>query len=196
MGAQTRSNLDQAFRGLMNGDESDCNAAICNDEMVDQLELQIDQTGMEILLRFSPVATDLRRVVATIKVANHLERISDHAGTIAKRARKIIKKGENSAELSESVETVLFSSLEFYDTSLDAFRAAKPVDLEELTSRHKKLSKGCKKVVKAIGKQMEGGEEEVKPLLNLIFLLRSVERVLDHSLGVIEVVDFAHPSAD
>ena len=48
---------------------------------------------MSILLRFNPVASDLSQVVASINICRSLERTSDHAVTIAKKSRKILKSG-------------------------------------------------------------------------------------------------------
>ena len=45
---------------------------------------------MNLLMRFQPVASDLRIVIATMKISVNLERISDLAGSIARRARKLI----------------------------------------------------------------------------------------------------------
>ena len=63
--------------------------AIADDEEIDQLEKQIDKDGFEILLRFQPVASDLRRVISAIKLSPNIERIGDQATNIAKRARKL-----------------------------------------------------------------------------------------------------------
>src|SRR5207248_11535289 len=47
------------------------------------------RSGVDILLRFQPVASDLRRVVAAMKLSSNLERMADQATTIARRARKL-----------------------------------------------------------------------------------------------------------
>ncbi|MFL6542974.1 MAG: PhoU domain-containing protein [Chthoniobacterales bacterium] len=49
---------------------------------IDELEKQIDQQGIDVLLRFQPVASDLRRVVSAIKLNSNLERMADQAVTI------------------------------------------------------------------------------------------------------------------
>src|SRR6201987_2640396 len=81
--------LDRAVRGLLQRDDNLCVTAIADDEEIDQLEKQIDKDGVEVLLRFQPVASDLRRVVAAMKLSPNIERIADMATTIARRARKL-----------------------------------------------------------------------------------------------------------
>src|SRR2546428_10616153 len=81
--------LDRAIRGLLQRDDDLCANAIADDEEIDQLEKQIDKDGVDVLLRFQPVASDLRRVVSAMKLSSNLERMADQATNIARRARKL-----------------------------------------------------------------------------------------------------------
>src|SRR6202049_1190054 len=81
--------LDRAVKGLFQRDDNLCATAIADDEEIDQLEKQIDKDGVDILLRFQPVASDLRRVVSAMKLSSNLERMADQATNIARRARKL-----------------------------------------------------------------------------------------------------------
>src|SRR5437773_12421848 len=85
----TERSLERAMKGLFNRDDDLCAHAIADDEEIDQLEIQIDKDGVAILLRFQPVASDLRRVVSAMKLSSNLERMADQATTIARRARKL-----------------------------------------------------------------------------------------------------------
>jgi phosphate transport system protein len=90
MASLTQRNLDHAHTGLFLRDEDQCNTAIADDEQIDLLETQMDSEGMRFLMRFQPLASDLRVVIATMKISVNLERISDLAVNIARRARKLI----------------------------------------------------------------------------------------------------------
>ena len=89
MAGLTERSLERAMKGLFDRNDDLCANAIADDEEIDQLEMQIDKDGMAILLRFQPVASDLRRVVAAMKLSNNLERMADQGTTIARRARKL-----------------------------------------------------------------------------------------------------------
>ena len=91
MASLTRQNLERAMRALLERDIDLARTVIADDSDVDDLERKIDQGGMDILVRFHPVASDLRLVITSMKMAHNLERISDHAVNIAKRAKKICK---------------------------------------------------------------------------------------------------------
>ena len=68
MSGLTERSLERAMKGLVNRDDDICANAIADDEEIDQLEKQIDKDGVDILLRFQPVASDLRRVVSAMKL--------------------------------------------------------------------------------------------------------------------------------
>ena len=87
MASLAEQNLAHAIRGLQERSDDLCNRAIADDAEVDALEKRIDQEAHALILRFSPMARDLRRVISSMKAATALERISDHAVSIARRAR-------------------------------------------------------------------------------------------------------------
>src|SRR2546421_8729123 len=89
MAGLAERSLDRALKGLLQRNDDLCANAIADDEEIDQLEKQIDKDGFEILLRFQPVASDLRRVIFAIKLSPNIERIGDQATNNAKRARKL-----------------------------------------------------------------------------------------------------------
>src|SRR5216117_4176916 len=91
MAGLTERSLERAMKGLVNRDDNICATAIADDEEIDQLEKQIDKDGVDILLRFQPVASDLRRVVSAMKLSSNLERMADKATNIARKARKLNK---------------------------------------------------------------------------------------------------------
>ena len=89
MSSLTERSLDRAINGLMQRDDDLCANAIADDEEIDQLEKQVDKDGIDLLLRFQPVASDLRRVVSAMKLSSNLERMADQGTNIARRARKL-----------------------------------------------------------------------------------------------------------
>src|ERR1043166_8356478 len=89
MAGLTERSLERAMKGLFDRNDDLCAATIADDEEIDQLEKQIDKDGVDILLRFQPVASDLRRVVSAMKLSPNIERVADQATNIARRARKL-----------------------------------------------------------------------------------------------------------
>src|SRR5260221_12427873 len=81
--------LNCAMEGLLKGDNDLCNLAIADDEEVDSLEKEIDREGIDLLIRFHPVASDMREVIAAMKLSANLERIADQSVAIGRKAKKL-----------------------------------------------------------------------------------------------------------
>src|SRR5512132_3993009 len=119
MAGLTERSLERAMKGLFGRDDNICATAIADDEEIDQLEIQIDRDGVAILLRFQPVASDLRRVVAAMKLSTNLERMADQATTIARRARKL-NQHPPLAEV-ELIGPLYEQAMSMFKDSVDAF---------------------------------------------------------------------------
>src|SRR6516225_11534577 len=119
MASQTERSLNRALKGLMERDDEIAALAIADDEEIDQLEKQIDKDGIDLLLRFQPVASDLRRVVAAMKLSSNLERMADQATTIARRARKLNK--HPPLPEVELIRPMYEHAMSMFKDSIDAF---------------------------------------------------------------------------
>lgn len=90
MSSLVERSLQNALAGLANKDLERCNRVIADDVEIDTLERELSAEAMRIILRFQPVALDLRVVVAAIKLSVNLERIADQAVCMARRGRKLL----------------------------------------------------------------------------------------------------------
>src|SRR2546423_10076067 len=119
MSSQTERSLERAMKGLFDRDDDLCANAIADDEEIDQLEKQIDKDGVDILLRYQPVASDLRRVISAMKLSPNIERVADQATSIARRARKL-----NQHQRLPEVELIVpiqTHAMSMFKDSIDAF---------------------------------------------------------------------------
>ena len=194
MASIAEQNLVSAVRGLLTRNAELCNEAIVEDDEVNNLERRVDAESFEILMRYNPVATDLREVIAGMKVANNLERISDEARDIGLRARKIMKH-------PEIAEVALVEPL--YEAALSLFRdgmksyAEGDTDLAlSLYDRDRDLDKAHNNVIRELTKRIDNEEVRVKSILHLIFIVRSLERVRDHAVNIAEDGIFLESATD
>lgn len=179
MGAQTRSNLDRAVEGLVGGDLALCKLVIADDNEVDDAQVRIDGISIEILLKFHPVATDLRFVLSAMKVAGNLERISDHAVNIAKRGRKII--GIEAAALPDlgSLRQLYLLAASELEDALQSLLDSDASLGESLQAKDKELDRLYKEIVAGYSTGLATGGTQTDVFLHLIFACRSLERVGD-----------------
>jgi phosphate transport system protein len=194
MAAVTRQNLEQAMQALLRSDIDLANTVIAADTDVDELERKVDQTGMEILVRFHPVATDLRLVIASMKISTNLERISDHAVGIAKRARKI----HRSQPLQEVqwIEPLYTHAYALLRDAMDSYTNHDSALGQSLHAKDKELDRLHKQLTRTLGEQLERPDGGSASWLHLIFIARSLERIGDLSVNIGEEVVFLESSRD
>jgi phosphate transport system protein len=176
--------LDRAVKGLLQRDDNLCTTAIADDEEIDQLEKQIDKEGVDVLLRFQPVASDLRRVVAAMKLSPNIERIADQATNIARRARKLNR--HPPLPEVEMIVPIQAHAMAMFKDSIDAF-AREDVDLgRAVVARDKDLDYMNKMANRKLTERMAQDPKQLRGYLNLIFVSRCLERVGDHATNIAE----------
>ncbi|MDB6117319.1 MAG: phoU [Verrucomicrobiaceae bacterium] len=194
MGSIARKNLANAMRGLLERDTDLCNQTIADDQDVNMLEKSIDKAGMDILVRFQPMAYDLRQVMGTLRVANNLERISDQASSIAKRARKI----NLLPELPELalIQTVYQLASAQVERAMTAFANGQAERAAEIRSMDKEIDNAEKALDQALLEVMESQQGGLEAYLHLIFVGRFLERVGDHAKNICEDTIFIEKAED
>jgi phosphate transport system protein len=186
--------LDRAVKGLLQRDDSLCTTAIADDEEIDQLEKQIDKDGVDVLVRFQPVASDLRRVVAAMKLSPNIERIADQATNIARRARKLNR--HPPLPEVEIIVPIQAHAMAMFKDSIDAF-AREDVDLgREVVARDKDLDYMNKMANRRLTDRMAQDPKQLRGYLNLIFVSRCLERVGDHATNIAEDAVYAAAAED
>ena len=194
MAGLTERSLDHAIRGLLQRDDGLCTKAITDDEEVDQLEKQVDKVGVEILLRYQPVASDLRQVVSAMKLSPNIERVADEATNIAEAARKL----NNHAPLSEVnlIVPMQEHAISMFEDSLDAF-VREDVDLARaVISRDKQLDDMNASANRQLTERMMQDRDQLRGYLNLILISRCLERVGDHATNIAEDAVYAAAAED
>ena len=194
MSGLTERSLQQATKGLFVRDDTLCIRAIADDEEIDQLEKQIDKDGVDILLRFQPVASDLRRVVSAMKLSTNLERMADQATSIARRARKL----NQHPPLPEIqlIKPMYEKAMAMFKDSIDAF-VREDVDLGcAVVNRDESLDELNGAVGRKLIERMAQDPEQLRGYLNLVFVARALERVGDHATNIAEEAVYAAAAED
>ena len=177
MAAKSRHNLERAIQALLKRDKELANSVIADDDEVDDLEREIDHRGMDILVKYQPMATDLRLVVTSLKISMNLERISDHAVNIAKRAKKIM----STPELADVtlVEPVYSLADNLLRDAISSYSDGNSVLGASLHARDKELDRLYKSATAQFGERIEDTAGRSQEYLHLIFIVRSLERIGD-----------------
>ena len=184
MSSLTDQNFQTAIEALLNRDSELCNQVIADDEEVDILEKKIDQDGVNLLLRFHPVASDMREVIAAMKASTNLERIADHAVTIARRAKHL-----NDRPLVREVhflEPPYRLAVAIFHDSIRAYADADYDLAQTLKSKDRELDALTYDVTGKLVERATVDSELVPSYVDLVFVARALERIGDHATNIAE----------
>jgi phosphate transport system protein len=170
-------NLKNAMTGFVQRDEDDCSAVIADDEEVDLLEKQVDRGGTNILIRFQPLASDFRTVLATIKLASHLENISDQAVIIARRARTLIQESQLKEE-DLGLGTIFAPVVTSFAEALEAFSVFDHRRAEQLRSQMEPLAERARDLMEGFSDAVGKSPERSALYVNLIIMVRCLEQIV------------------
>ena len=194
MSSLAERSLGNAFSGLFQRDDDLCALAIADDEEIDQLEKQIDKDGIDLLLRFQPVASDLRRVVSAMKLSSNIERIADQAVNTARKARKL----NHHPALSELqvIEPIYQHALAMFRDSVDSYAREDVTLALTMEARDTTLDQMNAKASQRLIERMAKDPEQLRGYLNLMFIARHLERVGDHATNIAEDAVYAIAAED
>lgn len=194
MGTHALANIDNAINGLLQRNKALCNQAIADDDEEDRLEMEVDRLGMALIVKFRPLASDLRMVIASMKIASNLERISDHAVSISKRARKMLK----NEELDETnlLEPLYKQARGNLTKALQAYADGDAALAIEVVEGEKEVSKMYKKTSKFFTSSLESEDGHERDYLDLVFISRYLDRVSGLASNIAEDVVFTQTSMD
>ena len=194
MGSYALRGLDCAVRGVLERDSELCRAAIDGDSEIDEFEKAVDDAGVKTLVRFSPVAADLREVIAAMKISGNLERVGDQGVTIARRGCRL-NGGEELSEI-ERMQELFGTARELLSESLRCYGQRDVKRARELIGEDQQLDEKCREFDNSLGAFIIRAPEKVHSLLHLVYISRSLERIGDHASNIAENVIFLEEGRD
>jgi len=199
MASLTDRNLQNAMSCLLDRNAQLCAVTVADEREVNALEKKVDSDGVAILLRFQPVASDLRQVVSTMKVANNLERIADQAVKIARRSRKLTME----PELDEAIALgpLFIDAVGLFRDSIRAYADGDVTLARTLRVRDREIDQMNHDIANDLTAKMADQPDRIPDYLNLLFIARHLERVGDHAKNIAEdavytaeAEDIRHPN--
>lgn len=158
------------------------------DDRVDELEVGIDEQGLELLALHQPMAKDLRHIVAVLKASNDLERVGDHGVNIAKAAKRISEM-PGMPEVPELAEMAEISRSMLAD-ALAAYVSRDPVGARAVCARDDKVDRLRRSLYRILLTHMLEEPRHISPSLEALLVAQNLERVADLSTNIAEDVVF------
>ena len=188
MGNLVASQVHQTMVALVNCDVEAAEEIIEADNAVDELDVKIDKLCQRIFALTQPVATDLRLIMASLKMNNDLERMGDHAVEIAKRVEglsdyKDIVVELKIDELAESTDAIVRD----VTTILNSKNI---VLIKDIFEDSEVIKDKIQIISEQIIEQMAKKSDVVVVATNLMIILSEIERIAGYSLNIAESIFF------
>lgn len=186
LAGQAKEQLERAMQALLNDDRELAREVVDSDVTADCLQQQINQHMNIVLARQQAMADDLREILATGRIAAHLERLADYAKNTAKRTQALSRKvdteiGAQFSWMSDRVGAMLRQVMRAYQER-DAAEAnvAWSSDIE--------LDRIYGKLFAHLLEQMRQDPDSIKDATQLLFIAKGLERAGDHVTDIAEEV--------
>jgi phosphate transport system protein len=185
MGGEAELAVQRAMHALVQRDSDVANQVLEHDDVIDRLELEIDRLSVELLTLRRPVARELRLVISIFKITPILERIADHASSIARAALELNDEPElkTYGELNEMAE----NALEMLQSALDAFTSHDADKARELIKKDEEIDRIYDNLVNNLMETMSQDATKSKRLARLLFVAKNLERIADYVKDVCEL---------
>ena len=194
MGGLAEERVRMAMQGLVERNPDLIDDVLNGDMPVNELHIEIDDLCLKLLALHSPMAADLRAIMAAIKINSDLERVGDMAVNIAEAARRYashppVKKLIDIPRMASIAQRMLRDALDAFvrrDTNL-AQRVLNEDDaLDSLKTQ----------IFRELLTYMLADPTTIEPALDLILVSRHLERIGDHATNVAEDVIFILSAKD
>jgi phosphate transport system protein len=179
--------LRSSLNALARGDIELADEVISFDDSVDKRYVEIEEGVQSLLARQTPVAADLRLVLAILRVNLHLERMADYCVTVAKLTKLMGDLNVSEQSIAGSIEDMGQRAEQMIRVALDSFagrdaqKAETLVELDELIDR---ANRNATEDVLSLG----DSPEEREYGLRMLVISRCVERIGDHAVDIGEQV--------
>ena len=189
MGGLTESQVADAITAVVKRNQELAAAVVGRDDRLDAAERDIEKKAIRLIALRQPMADDLRRTVAAMKVANNLERCGDLAKNIAKRTLVIIE-SDPLTPLTRSIERMGKLVLTRLTSVLDAYSRS---DLERamaVWSQDDEVDEHYNSLFRELVTYMMGDPRTITACAHMLFVAKNLERIGDHATNIAEIVHY------
>ena len=187
MGGLVEEQLADAIQALVEGDGTLATKVVAGDQPINALEIEIDEECTQILARRQPAASDLRLITTIIKVIADLERIGDEAERIGRMAEFMAGRNFDPHSLAE-VERMGEIVRHMLRDCLHAFARTDMATAIEIMERDHAVDEAYEDITRRMVSHMTAESDQVQDALNILWSVRSLERIGDRSRNVCEYV--------
>jgi phosphate transport system protein len=188
MGGEVESMIERAMKSLTERDSTLAEEVLEDDDRIDLLELEGDQTCVRVLALKSPEARDLRFVISAAKLTPILERIADHACNVARAALEL----NNEPQLKPYIDLPRMSDIArgMLRDSLEAFAASDAVAARAVIERDDEIDTLYHTIFHDLLDIMAEDPAAAARAARLVLVAKHLERIGDYVTDICELIVF------
>jgi phosphate transport system protein len=186
MGGLVEEQIELAIKAFTTSDQELAEQVIKQDNQIDSMEMKLDRECTQIMALRQPTAFDLRLLLAVLKIINELERVGDMAEYIAKMAIYISdiegSKNDPYYEIKHMADLVR----NMLHDALDAFARMTIEQVPAITSQDENVDREYASIIRQQITYMMEDPRNITRTLNVLWAVRSLERIGDHACNICE----------
>ena len=188
MGSLVDEQVELASRAVLMTDHESARFVLKRETRVNEYDLMVDALCQRILALTQPVATDLRLLIAAMRIDSEFERIGDIAVNIAERVTVL----ENQSDMLEGtgLKTMMDEAHRMFRFAFDAFINNDVILARSLFDREAAIDRIAHRAFDLLIDEMKRDPLQIEPGAHAMALLRHVERLADHATNIAEDVIF------
>ena len=189
MGGLAEAEIEDSLETIVRRDLNLAQAVIERDLKLDTLNLEIERRTIRLIALRQPVAADLRRTVAAMKIAGNLERCGDLAKNIAKRG-VVLAESEPLTPLTRSIERMGKLVTGRLRDVLDAYTSSEVERAVAVWTRDDEIDEHYDSIFRELLTYMMGDPRTITACAHLLFIAKNLERIGDHATNIAEIVHY------
>ncbi len=190
MGGLVEQQMSDAIEALMTANMEMAENVIQLDTKVNSLEQEIDADSLLIIAKRQPAAFDLRLLMAITKTITELERIGDQATRVAHMAIKLEIEHRQLSEYRELKHIAALVKSILHD-ALDVFARLDIENSVKILAQDEEVTVEYESVFRQLTLSMMEDNRNIKRALNVMSVIRSLERTGDHACNICEYTIYA-----
>lgn len=190
MGGLVEEQVNRAIDALIEGDVKEAERVIATDHQVNALEVATDEACTQIIALRQPAASDLRLILTIIKTITDLERIGDEAAKVARFALRVYETDRIVTPRYSEIKYMAGLALKMLRESLDAFARLDVSAAAAVARQDMEVDEEFHLITRHLITYMMEDPRTISTFIDLMFVVKAIERIGDHAKNISEYVVF------
>ena len=190
MGINVSEQIYRSTKAFIEHDKELANEVVSDDREINGGEMQLENQALKLIALQQPVASDFRTIISVLKASSDLERIGDHAVSIAKETI-LVKGNPRVPQIEEKISAMTADIRKMLEQVLDAYVKADEKSARNIAQEDKKIDEQYKFCRDLIVKEMQHETKTAVATSSYLLVARLLERIGDHIVNLSEWIVYS-----